>query len=138
MVEANPNEYSCVLYVQLNQAQPYRNFLIMGDAGWPTEYELMKKYPELQVDVLVLGHHGSKHSSAYSFLKYLHPKLAIASAGQNNRYGHPTKEVKVCLKALDIPLLLTAQTGNIEFYQEADEQINYTLYREQWKWLKIK
>jgi len=138
MVEANPNEYSCVLYVQLNQAQLYRNFLIMGDAGWPTEYELMKKYPELQVDVLVLGHHGSKHSSAYSFLKYLHPKLAIASAGQNNRYGHPTKEVKVRLKALDIPLLLTAQTGNIEFYQEADEQINYTLYREQWKWLKIK
>ena len=52
MVEANPNEYSCVLYVQLNRAQPYRNFLIMGDAGWPTEYELMKKYPELQVDVL--------------------------------------------------------------------------------------
>jgi hypothetical protein len=29
------------------------------------EYQLMKEYPDLKVDVLVLGHHGSKHSSAY-------------------------------------------------------------------------
>ena len=39
----------------------------MGDAGWQTEYQLLKDYPDLKVDVLVLGHHGSQHSSAYHF-----------------------------------------------------------------------
>ncbi|MEZ6841104.1 hypothetical protein ABVN80_11075 [Acinetobacter baumannii] len=48
-------------------------FLIMGDAGWEAEYELLKDYPNLKIDVLVLGHHGSKHSSAYDFLATLKP-----------------------------------------------------------------
>lgn len=42
-------------------------FLVMGDAGWATEYQLLQEYPDLKVDVLILGHHGSKHSSAYDF-----------------------------------------------------------------------
>ncbi len=53
----------------------------MGDAGWEAEYQLMKEYPDLKVDVLVLGHHGSKHSSSYDFLSTLKPKLVVASAG---------------------------------------------------------
>jgi competence protein ComEC len=47
------NEYSCGLY-QFEQCQPYQNFLIMGDAGWETEYKLLQQYPDLKVDVLVL------------------------------------------------------------------------------------
>lgn len=58
----------------------------MGDAGWETEFNLLQQYPELNVDVLVLGHHGSQNSSSYAFLKQLQPKLAIVSAGYNNRY----------------------------------------------------
>jgi competence protein ComEC len=46
----------------------------MGDAGLEAEYQLMKEYPDLKVDVLVLGHHGSKHSSAYDFLATLNPR----------------------------------------------------------------
>ena len=62
-------------------------------------------YPDLKVDVLVLGHHGSKHSSAYDFLAHLKPKLAVASAGFDNRYGHPSALVQQRLAALDIPLM---------------------------------
>jgi competence protein ComEC len=109
------NEYSCVVYIQFLNAQPYQNFLIMGDAGWETEYKLLQQYPDLKVDVLVLGHHGSKHSSAYDFLAVLKPKIAIASAGDNNRYGHPSEEVKNRLEALNIPLFNTVQTGTISF-----------------------
>ncbi|MDF2417453.1 DNA internalization-related competence protein ComEC/Rec2 [Acinetobacter beijerinckii] len=109
------NEYSCVVYIQFLNAQPYQNFLIMGDAGWETEYKLLQQYPDLKVDVLVLGHHGSKHSSAYDFLAALKPKIAIASAGDNNRYGHPSEEVKNRLHALNIPLFNTVQTGTISF-----------------------
>ena len=68
---AQQNETSCVVYLQFLNAKPYQNFLLMGDAGWETEYKLLQQYPNLNVDVLVLGHHGSKNSSAYDFLATL-------------------------------------------------------------------
>ena len=109
------NEMSCVIYLQVKNAQPYQNFLLMGDAGWPTEYQILQDYPDLKVDVLVLGHHGSRHSSAYHFLKQLNPKLAVASAGFNNRYGHPSVVLESRLKELNIPLLTTLKQGSIRF-----------------------
>nr|WP_228259962.1 DNA internalization-related competence protein ComEC/Rec2 [Acinetobacter sp. ANC 4779] len=109
------NEMSCVVYLQVTNAEPYQNFLLMGDAGWPTEYQILQDYPNLKVDVLVLGHHGSRHSSAYHFLKQLKPKLAVASAGFNNRYKHPSVVVESRLKELKIPLLSTIKQGSIHF-----------------------
>jgi competence protein ComEC len=111
------NEMSCVVYLQVKNAQPYQNFLLMGDAGWPTEYQILQDYPDLKVDVLVLGHHGSRHSSAYHFLKQLNPKMAVASAGFNNRYGHPSVVVESRLKELKIPLLTTIEHGSIRFFK---------------------
>lgn len=132
------NENSCVLYVQIKQAAPYQSFLLMGDAGWETEFQLLQHYPNLHADVLVLGHHGSQHSSAYSFLKALQPKLAIASAGRFNRYGHPSKLTQARLKQLNIPLLTTSQQGSIQFLQQ-DGKIRINFARDEWKWLqKIK
>ncbi|ENW80625.1 hypothetical protein F909_01911 [Acinetobacter sp. ANC 3929] len=129
------NEQSCVVYLQFSNAQPYQNFLIMGDAGWETEYKLLRQYPDLKVDVLVLGHHGSKNSSAYDFLAALKPKLAIASSGFNNRYGHPSQELQSRLQALNIPLLNTAQTGSLSFVFEHDT-VELKQQRQQLKWLK--
>ncbi len=111
-VKSNRNEYSCVLYLQVTQAQGVQNFLIMGDAGWQTEYQLLQRYPDLKVDVLVLGHHGSRHSSSYSFLQQLKPKLAVASVGWDNRYGHPSQELQARLRELGIPLLTTEATAS--------------------------
>nr|WP_104490504.1 DNA internalization-related competence protein ComEC/Rec2 [Acinetobacter indicus] len=124
-VEQQKNESSCVLLVEFAQAQPYSRFLLMGDAGWPTEYQLLQDYPDLKVDVLVLGHHGSRHSSSYQFLKQLEPKLAIASAGLNNRYGHPSAQVQARLNVLKIPLWQTAQQGSIQFYPTENEVLPY-------------
>ncbi|USA47651.1 DNA internalization-related competence protein ComEC/Rec2 [Acinetobacter sp. C26M] len=129
------NEQSCVVYLQFLNAQPYQNFLIMGDAGWETEYKLLQQYPDLKVDVLVLGHHGSKNSSAYDFLAVLKPKLAIASAGFENRYGHPSQELQSRLRALNIPLLNTAQTGSLSFVFEHDT-VALKQHRQQLKWLR--
>lgn len=129
------NEQSCVVYLQFFNAQPYQNFLIMGDAGWETEYKLLQQYPDLKVDVLVLGHHGSKNSSAYDFLAVLKPKLAIASAGFENRYGHPSQELQRRLRALNIPLLNTAQTGSLSFVFEHDT-VALKQQRQQLKWLR--
>lgn len=131
---AQRNENSCVLYIRLANAMPYQTYLLMGDAGWQTEYELLNAYPNLQVDVLVLGHHGSRHSSSFDFLRHYQPKLAIASAGKWNRYGHPSKETLARLKALNIPLLSTAEKGSIEF-KAKESHIQIIAYRDQWQWL---
>ena len=133
-VHEQKNEYSCVIYLQILNAQPYQNFLIMGDAGWETEYQLLQQYPNLKVDVLVLGHHGSKNSSAYDFLATLKPKIAIASAGFDNRYGHPSQLVKRRLQALDIPLLNTIETGTIQFIFQKGHVV-LQRQRQQLKWL---
>lgn len=87
--------------------------LLMGDAGVEAEAELMKKYPKLEVDVLKLGHHGSKTSSSLPFLHQLQPSLALISAGRNNRYGHPHQEVLEHLKQEHITALMTPKEGGI-------------------------
>lgn len=134
-VKSNRNEYSCVLYLQVIQAQGIQNFLIMGDAGWETEYQLLQRYPDLKVDVLVLGHHGSRHSSSYAFLQQLKPKLAVASVGWDNRYGHPSQELQARLRELGIPLLTTAQAGTLQF-QLNEQEIKLRTHRQQWRWLQ--
>ncbi|ATO19899.1 DNA internalization-related competence protein ComEC/Rec2 [Acinetobacter sp. LoGeW2-3] len=132
---ANKNENSCVIHIQVKDAWPYQHFLLMGDAGWETEFQLLKNYPNLKVDVLVLGHHGSQHSSAYQFLQHYRPKLAIASAGRFNRYGHPSQLTRARLQALNIPLLSTPEHGSLEF-QLKDKQIQLASYRSKYKWLQ--
>ncbi|MNE09330.1 ComEC family competence protein [compost metagenome] len=129
------NEMSCVVYLQVNNVQPYQNFLLMGDAGWETEYHILQAYPDLKVDVLVLGHHGSRHSSAYQFLKQLNPKLAVASAGFNNRYGHPSVVVESRLKELNIPLLTTIKQGSIRFSKHKNI-MSVAFERDSQRWLK--
>ena len=135
LAQHQQNEQSCVVYLQFLNAKPYQNFLIMGDAGWETEYKLLQQYPDLKVDVLVLGHHGSKNSSAYDFLAVLKPKLAIASAGFDNRYGHPSQELQSRLRALHIPLLNTAQTGSLSFIFDRGS-VELKQQRQQLKWLR--
>ncbi|MGB8810384.1 MAG: DNA internalization-related competence protein ComEC/Rec2 [Acinetobacter calcoaceticus] len=126
LVSSNQNQYSCVVYIHLKQIKGYQNYLIMGDAGWEAEYQLIKEYPDLKVDVLVLGHHGSKHSSAYDFLATLNPKLVVASAGFNNRYGHPSKEVIARIQALNIPFKSTIEQGTLSFVSQNHQMALYT------------
>ncbi|WP_228146206.1 DNA internalization-related competence protein ComEC/Rec2 [Acinetobacter sp. ANC 4648] len=135
-VKNNQNELSCVVHIHIPHAVNYQNFLIMGDAGWEAEYQLLQQYPDLKVDVLILGHHGSQHSSSFEFLKRLHPKLAIASAGFNNRYGHPHPIVRERLKALSIPMYTTIQHGSIKFALLAQGQMQIEAYRDGRKWLQ--
>ena len=84
---------------------------------------------------LTLGHHGSRHSSSYAFLQQLKPKLAVASVGWDNRYGHPSQELQARLRELGIPLLTTAQAGTLQF-QLNEQEIKLRTHRQQWRWLQ--
>ena len=65
----------------------------MGDAGVEIEEDLIEKYNLQNIDVLKVGHHGSKTSSGKNFIKEINPKYSVISVGKSNRYGHPNKEV---------------------------------------------
>ena len=85
----NENDNSNVIYTELNN----HKLLFMGDTGVEVEEDLIEKYNLQDIDILKVGHHGSKTSSSKSFIYEINPKYSIISVGKNNRYGHPNKEV---------------------------------------------
>ena len=105
----NENDNSNVIYTELNNYK----FMFMGDAGVTTEKEILDKYNLPNIDVLKVGHHGSKTSSSKEFINEINPKYSIISVGKNNRYGHPNKEVLDNLN--DSKVYRTDQDGSIMF-----------------------
>jgi len=93
-----------------------KNILMMGDASTNIENKMIEYYSSLNVDILKIGHHGSKSSSSYEFLKYINPKEAVISVGYNNYYGHPNKEVLENLENLNIKYKRTDLNGSISYY----------------------
>ena len=105
----NENDNSNVIYTELNGYK----FMLMGDAGVDKEKDILDKYNISNIDVLKVGHHGSKTSSRKEFINEINPKYSIISVGKNNRYGHPNKEV---LDNLDnSKIYRTDQDGSIMF-----------------------
>lgn len=82
----DPNEDSVVLLVE------YRGFraLLTGDAGFPAESSFAAAAG--RVDLLKVGHHGSRHSTGELLLEAAAPAVAVISSGENS-YGHPAAEV---------------------------------------------
>lgn len=105
------NNDSLVLYGKLLD----KTFLFTGDLEEAGEAELLASYPPFSVDVLKAGHHGSKGSSSPEFLAQLQPKIALISAGQNNRYKHPHQETLDRLAKVDSQIYRTDQQGAIRF-----------------------
>ena len=105
----NENDNSNVIYTELNGYK----FMFMGDASVTTEKEILDKYNLSDIDVLKVGHHGSKTSSSKYFIDAINPKYSVISVGRNNRYGHPNKEVLDNL--YNSKIYRTDQDGSIMF-----------------------
>ena len=105
----NENDNSNVIYTELNGYK----FMFMGDASITTEKEILNKYNLPDIDVLKVGHHGSRTSSSKDFINEINPKYSIISVGKKNRYGHPNKEVLDNLN--NSKIYRTDQDGSIMF-----------------------
>lgn len=106
------NDQSIINYFSLYN----HTFLCMGDLSSEYEAKLVNMYPNLKVDYLQVGHHGSNTSSSAFFLHRYHPKIALISCGRNNYYNHPANEV---LQRLDNELIThfdTSKDGALTFY----------------------
>lgn len=93
----NENEDSLVCYLKIRKF----SILLMGDSGHFVEKELLQEYNLPAVDILKVGHHGSKYSSSLEFISKISPSFCLISAGQNNRYGHPHRETLENLQFCD-------------------------------------
>ena len=106
---SNENDNSNVIYTKINGYK----FMFMGDAGVEKEKDILEKYNISDIDVLKVGHHGSKTSSSKDFINKMNPKYGVISVGKNNRYGHPNKEILNYLK--DSKIYRTDKDGSIMF-----------------------
>lgn len=119
------NEDSCAVLIDSGR---YRLFL-PGDLGQrEMSVANMIAAQSRSIDVLVLGHHGSKTASSLAFLQRLQPRLALVSSGFNNQFGHPAADTKARLSLLQIPLLNTAISGAIRLDLSSVE-LKYQQYR---------
>ena len=73
----NENDNSNVIYTEIDGYK----FMFMGDASITTEREILKKYNISNIDVLKVGHHGSKTSSSEAFINEMKPRYSIISVG---------------------------------------------------------
>ena len=120
------NETSLVILLEFEG----RKVLFTGDAGKATEDRLLALDSLEDVDVLKVGHQGSKFSSSLNFLNKILPEYAVIEVGKNS-YGHPTRETLSRLANVGARIFRTDQNGTIRleinngkltFFSERDER----------------
>lgn len=102
---------SLVLYGKLLD----NHFLFTGNLKEEGEKDLLKQYPDLDVDVLKAGQHGAKTSSNPAFLEKLKPEITFISVGKNNRAKLPHQETLTRLESIKSKIYRTDQQGAIRF-----------------------
>lgn len=94
--------------------------LIPGDAGDPAIRALLDAGADISAEVLVLPHHGGRRKLLPQLLDAVRPSVALASAGYRNRWGFPVADTRAALATRNIPLLVTAESGQIQARWDAE------------------
>ncbi|MGN7296294.1 MBL fold metallo-hydrolase [Ferdinandcohnia sp. SAFN-114] len=108
-VSENDNEESISLKLTYGEV----SFVFTGDASRNDELRMINGSIDVDAAILHLGHHGSNTSTHPAFLKEVSPEIAIYSAGKDNSYGHPHKEVVDLILGSNIRLYGTDVHGTI-------------------------
>lgn len=105
----NSNETSlCVLF-----QEEECDILITGDRGILGETILLHGADIPELDVLVVGHHGSSGSTGEALLAATKPKQAVISVGATNPYRHPSAATLERLAAYGCRVRRTDLEGTI-------------------------
>ena len=111
----------------------YKDFsmVLTGDATTESEEDIIDQWigadgkADYKIDILKVGHHGSKTSTGKAFAEILSPDIAVISVGKNNKYGHPNKETIDILTDIQATIFQTSQLGCIEI--NVDKTGDYTI-----------
>jgi len=104
------NNDSLILYTKLNNY----GILFMGDATVEEEKILLDTYNLDNVDILKVGHHGSKYSTGDEFISKINPSYALISVSKSNYYGHPSDRVISLLDKCDTAKYQTSIDGSVK------------------------
>lgn len=108
-ITGKPNEESISVLFTYGEVK----FLFTADADRDAEKQMMTIGFDVNADILQLGHHGSSTSSDPTFISAVSPEVAIYSAGVDNKYGHPHREVVSYITNAGIDLYGTDVHGTI-------------------------
>ncbi len=106
---SDENDSSSVFLLIYNDVK----VLLTGDASIKSEKYILDNYDIGKINILKLGHHGSKTSTSNLLLKSTSPDLALISCGYNNKFKHPNKETLKKLNKYRISYLRTDFEGTI-------------------------
>lgn len=93
------------------------SFLFTGDAERESEKAMLTANADLEADVLLVGHHGSKSSTTHKFLNEVNPEVAVIQVGDNS-YGHPTQTVLRRLRSEQVDIYRNDLNGTIEIVSD--------------------
>ena len=110
LIGPSENESSIFALFSINN----KTILFTGDAYRSQELRFIREHP-IRIDILHIGHHGSRTSSDFNFLEQAEVIDAIISSGRNNRFNHPHPETIENLEALNIRYFNTATSGSIKY-----------------------
>jgi len=123
---SNANDAGIVLRLEYGQVSFLFTGDINGDRGDCVESYLVD-YWNVDIDILKVAHHGSKHSSTDYFLKEATPDVSIISVGGDNPYGHPHQETLDRLSQYSSLIYRTDLNGDITVTTDG---ITWTVYYE--------
>lgn len=115
-VEGKENKDSIELLVLYAQRDKTLTALLCGDAEKDETLSMQKLQRIPNLDILKLGHHGSKISITKEQVQQLDPEFCFASASEDNSYGHPTQECIEAVKAAESQFMCTKDEGTIKAY----------------------
>jgi competence protein ComEC len=98
-----------------------RRFVLTGDAERPIEADMAARAILEHVDVLKVGHHGSKTSTTPQLLDILRPTFALVSVGSGNLYGHPHPDVMARLHDAHVQSFRTDRAGLTRFRTDGNK-----------------
>lgn len=107
--EIGYNDRSIVLLARIGEM----DVLLTGDLEYEGEQALINQGLLSKIEVLKVGHHGSKTSTSEPFLNTIRPEVAVISSGKDNKYGHPVPEVMEKLKQSGAQILRTDELGSV-------------------------
>lgn len=103
------NDYSIVIMLSYKDSR----FLYTGDAEELSESEILKKYPDIEADVIKVGHHCSSTSSSQAFVDAVKPSVAVISVGKDNDYHHPHSQPLKRWKKIGAEIYRTDLNGTV-------------------------
>lgn len=103
----DPNTGSIIVLL----TTPEGKVLFTGDADMAEEKSILSQLPD--IDILKVGHHGSRTATSRDLLEKSQPEVAVISCGLNNDYHHPAPETVSRLKEFGADIWQTDIDGDI-------------------------